>query len=186
MNILQNRRRVWTGEKATDIYEGCVTLEFTVLSDGDVRTLTVNHKNVDDYLDTLIIDGVEYTPTKSYQHTFAAGRHKIGWRFVDSVIYANVIGVVSPIATMADDNALVTIPANITEIQSMAMRGIPAYRPYGGVVCYAKTPPDAVVLSIANWYLEEKRYLYVPAGSVDWYKAAEGWSRYASQIVAIP
>ena len=184
MRLTDRRRGV--GKKAVDIYEGCVTLEFTVLSDGDVRTLTVNHKNVDDYLDTLIVDGVEYTPTRSYQHTFAAGRHKIGWKFNTNVIYTSVINAVSTSTTMANDNALVTIPANITEIQSNALLGRPAYRPYGGVVCYAKTPPVAATTSIGNWYLvQQKSYLYVPAESVDDYKAAEGWSQYASQIVAI-
>lgn len=184
MNLGSMRRR--GVQNQSDIYEGCVTLEFTEEADNNVRPITADHNNVITYLDYIIIDGVVITPTKNYQHTFGIGSHKIGWKFNTTIIYSNVLGVTSPFQSFSSDLSLVTIPSQITEIKSMAMRGSPAYRPMRGVICYAINPPTAVELSIAMWYLvQSRRYLFVPSQSVDAYKAAEGWSQYASQIVAI-
>ena len=169
-----------------DIYEGCVTLEFTETFENKERNLLYDHNDVTLYLAALIIDGVEVPIVRGLTHVFGLGKHKVGWRFNGTIVYANVIAEVCYYTSFSADNSFVTIPEGITEIKSMAMRGIPAYRPLQGVVCHAEVPPVAVVLSVANWYLQQSgAYLYVPAGSVEAYKVAEGWSQYASQIVAI-
>lgn len=183
-----NRRRCAIGGgQQPDLYDGCLTLEFTETVADNVRPITANNNNVTTYIDYIVIDGVLITPTKNYQHTFSAGRHKIGWKFNTTIIYNSVFANTSPSQSFSSDLSLVTIPPQITEIQSMAMYGRPAYRPMQGVICHAATPPTAVDISISNWYLvQSDRYLSVPSQSVDAYKAAEGWSQYASQIIAIP
>lgn len=49
--------------------------------------------------------------------------------------------------------------------------------------CYATTPPD---VSNSNLGAATISHIYVPSASVDTYKAAAGWSAYASIIEAIP
>lgn len=186
MSVLSLRRRA-VGKKAANIYEGCVTLEFTETFEDKERQLLYDHNNVTLYLAALIIDGVEVPIVRGLTHVFDIGRHKVGWRFNGTTIFNNVMGQVCDSTSFPADNSFVTIPEGITEIHGMAMRGKPAYRPLQGVVCHAEVPPVAVDLSIALWYLQASgAYLYVPVESVDAYKAADGWSQYASQIVAIP
>lgn len=50
------------------------------------------------------------------------------------------------------------------------------------ITCYAATPPNADPLTFTGY----KGKVEVPAGSVDAYKAASGWSTVAEQIEAIP
>ena len=186
MNLGMMRRR-YSGDNQPDIYEGCVTLEFIETTDNNERVITANHNNVITYLEKLIIDGEEYTPTKNYKHTFSLGKHKVGWKFKSSIIYANVMAATSSPASSANDKSLVTIPSHITQIVNYAMRGVPAYAPKTGVTCYATTPPTASTNSIGLWYMSSSKgnYVRVPAESVDAYKAAKGWSDYASRIIAI-
>lgn len=180
-------KRRCSGKNQPDIYEGCVTLEFIETTDNNEREITANHNNVIAYLEKLIIDGEEFTPMKNYKHTFSLGKHKVGWRFATSIIQANVMGITSPSTSSANDKSLVTIPSHITQIVAYAMRGIPAYSPITGVTCYATTPPSASTTSVGLWYISSSRgnYVRVPAESVDAYKAAGGWSQYASRIIAI-
>lgn len=186
MNLGLMKRR-YSGEEKPDIYEGCVTLEFIETTDNNERGITANSNNVIAYLEKLIIDGEEYTPTKNYKHTFSLGKHKVGWKFKSSIIYASVMTDTSSFTSQAKDKSLVTIPSHITQIVDFAMRGIPAYSPRTGVTCYATTPPSASTTSIGLWYISFQRgnYVRVPAESVNAYKAAEGWSQYASRIIAI-
>lgn len=188
MSVLSLRRR-GVGGKQPDIYEGCITIEFTETVDNNVRALTKNNNNVINSIEKLIVDGVEQPIQKNYQYTFTAGLHKVGWQIKDGNVLQNSIGTVSPNTSYIDDNALVTIPTNIVSIGVYGMREAPAYFPRRGVICYAVTPPDAADNSaVGSWFFPSDRdkFLYVPAESVEAYKEATGWSQYADKIVAIP
>lgn len=72
----------------------------------------------------------------------------------------------------------VTIPANVTYISSYAFANCPNLT---SITVKATTPPklgtDAIPTTIQT--------IYVPKSSVDAYKFASGWSKYASKIQAI-
>lgn len=71
----------------------------------------------------------------------------------------------------------ITIPASVTELKYMCL--------------YLTRPLDVTVLSISppslgNYAFNSSTRIFVPAESVDTYKAASGWSTYSSKIQAIP
>lgn len=72
----------------------------------------------------------------------------------------------------------VTIPSGVTTIGNMAFEGCGALT---SVTCLATTPPEMGQYVFGNL----KCPIYVPAESVDVYKAANGWSNYAGRIQAI-
>ena len=81
----------------------------------------------------------------------------------------------------------ITIPSSVTQI------GVPTgiiYTVFSGcsqlasVTVEATTPPFLSREAFKN--TSSNLVIYVPAGSVDTYKAASGWSNYASKIQAIP
>ena len=86
-----------------------------------------------------------------------------------------------------------TIPNSVTNIDDEAFYGATSLR---SVVINATTPPSIGEGVFAYWYVDEITYeeeyrpldvtIYVPSGSVNAYKAASGWSDYASKIQAIP
>ena len=53
------------------------------------------------------------------------------------------------------------------------------------MTCRATTPPTIAAQSLSGWCTGEGKNIYVPAASVDTYKAASVWSNYASYISAI-
>lgn len=69
----------------------------------------------------------------------------------------------------------ITLPINVTNIGNSALYGIPS------ITSLNPIPP-----TIGQYNLNNTNYIYVPAASVDAYKAASGWSDYASRIQAIP
>ena len=75
----------------------------------------------------------------------------------------------------------VIIPSSITSIANYAFNGC---RVLASVIVEATTPPTLGINVFSN--TSNNLVIYVPAGSVDTYKAASGWSTYASQIQAIP
>jgi hypothetical protein len=74
----------------------------------------------------------------------------------------------------------IVIPSNVTSI------GYGAFERCSGltsVTVEATTPP-----TLGTWAFDdnaERRKIYVPSASVDAYKAAEGWSTYAEDILPI-
>ena len=75
----------------------------------------------------------------------------------------------------------ITIPSDVTTIGSSAFSGCSNL---SSVTCLATTPPT---LSNSNAFSNTNNCpIYVPAASVETYKAASGWSTYASRIQAIP
>ena len=74
----------------------------------------------------------------------------------------------------------ITIGTSITNIGDKAFK----YCSFNSITIKAITPP---VLSSADVFSMAYDYtIYVPSGSVNTYKAASGWSAYASKIQAIP
>ena len=67
----------------------------------------------------------------------------------------------------------ITIPASVTNIDSMAFFSV------NNVYCMPTTPPT---LAMPVFMGGEGSKIYVPASSVDAYKAADGWSDYAGII----
>ena len=72
----------------------------------------------------------------------------------------------------------VTIPDSITKIGERAFLSCKSLKT---VYCKATTPPTGGMLRFDDNATERK--IYVPAGSVNAYKSAYGWSQYASSIV---
>lgn len=77
--------------------------------------------------------------------------------------------------------ASVTIPSSVTSIQDYAFYQCTSLT---SVTVEATTPPT--LGSYAFDGTHANLVIYVPAGSVETYKSASGWSTYASMIQAIP
>lgn len=77
----------------------------------------------------------------------------------------------------------ITIPSSVTIIDSNAF-GFQNDSVFVNLTVLASTPPSADASSISG--LSPNFAIYVPAASVDAYKAASGWSTYADKIQAIP
>ena len=75
----------------------------------------------------------------------------------------------------------VVIPSNVTKIDTQAFFWC---ENLSSVTVEATTPPTTDRTSFQ--YTASNLVIYVPSESVDAYKAAEGWSDYASKIQAIP
>ena len=74
----------------------------------------------------------------------------------------------------------VTIPSGVTEIDTGSFEVCTGLT---GITIEAITPPEADMFTFRN---TNNCPIYVPAESVDAYKAATNWSSYASRIQAIP
>ena len=75
----------------------------------------------------------------------------------------------------------VTIPSSVTSIGAYAFNFCNRLE---SVTVEATAPPTLGYYALN--YTSENLVIYVPAGSVETYKAASGWSTYASRIQAIP
>jgi hypothetical protein len=75
----------------------------------------------------------------------------------------------------------VELPATLTGIDFAAFQGCTSLV---SVVVHAETPPNMLSGGIDNWFGDVSRdfVIYVPEESVEEYKKAEGWSRYAEKI----
>lgn len=142
------------------------------------------------------VDGVEVTPSDYY--TFStAGEHIVEYKLADGVISGNSfiymidisnVEIGSGVTSIADWGAFyamsftsVTIPSGVTYIGTTAFYDNSTLT---SVTVEATTPPtlgEAVFENTSNALI-----IYVPSGSVNAYKAASGWSDYASRIQAIP
>ena len=88
---------------------------------------------------------------------------------------------ISSRAFMYDDNLTsVVIPDSVTNIDYQAFMNCNVLT---SVTIEATTPPT---LGTNVFYDTNDCPIYVPSGSVDAYKAAEGWSDWASRIQAMP
>lgn len=74
----------------------------------------------------------------------------------------------------------ITLPSTLTSIGSGCFNNCPQLT---SITCLATTPPTLGSYALTN---SNNVQIYVPASAVDTYKAASGWSSYASRIQAIP
>ena len=76
----------------------------------------------------------------------------------------------------------ITLPESVTLIENQAFYGC---RNLSSVYCKATTPPTMDISGNTNVFYNNAsgRKIYVPAGSVNAYMAAAGWSSYAKYIV---
>ena len=79
----------------------------------------------------------------------------------------------------------VTIPESVQEIEAWAFMGCTSLEK---VICKPTTPPAAIFTDGLWQAFDEnapERKIYVPAASLDTYKAANGWKDYADSIFAL-
>ncbi len=81
-------------------------------------------------------------------------------------------------------NALreLALPRSLTSMAQSGFIYAAQTKPYLHIYVYQTTPPSMSVDPFNYNYIT----IYVPAESVDTYKAASGWSRYASKIQPMP
>ncbi len=75
----------------------------------------------------------------------------------------------------------IEIPSSVTSIGGLAFRSCNLT----SLIVKAVIPPNATDNLLVNSYNPKRTTIYVPAGSVDAYKTANGWSAYADKIQAI-
>lgn len=94
---------------------------------------------------------------------------------------SNLIQIKNQALAYMSNLETITIPASVTTIGVSVCREDSSLL---SVVVLATTPPS---LPSPHYFLlsSNKAKIYVPAGSVDTYKSAAGWSDYASRIFAI-
>ena len=142
------------------------------------------------------IDGYKTSPSETYP--FSLGEHIIkytlkdkttigSWAFTSCkfitlvTIPSNIISIGSYVFNECTSLLSITIPNSVTSIDSNAFGGCTSLT---SITIEATTPPTLGNDVFANNASERK--FYVPAESVDTYKAASGWSTYAADIEAIP
>lgn len=103
-----------------------------------------------------------------------------GCKSITSVTIPNSVTSISANAFSGSSLTSVTIPSGVT---SMGDRCFGNCRSMTSVTVEATTPPTGT-----NFFYNSNviKKIYVPAESVETYKAASGWSDYASLIQAIP
>lgn len=179
-----SRRRMMMGKASSgENYDEWLWCSFTLAESMSGCQITGSESM--DAFDRVIVDGVELTMANSITQTLDAGSHKIMWHPIRGSLYqGNVPNVLSPDYTKGS-NKIVNIPASITSIADFAMRGYPLYTLYKAI-CRATTPPTCPS-SAANalWMNTASFRLYVPDDSINAYKAATGWSQYASRTVGL-
>ena len=80
----------------------------------------------------------------------------------------------------------ITVPASVAIIGGRAFRPHPSSSYSYSVFFLASEPPTLGDDCFGNDTENENLYIYVPSGSVNAYKIADGWSDYANRIQAIP
>lgn len=103
----------------------------------------------------------------------------------DSLASITISSSVTSISSYAFDYCIsltsIIIPSNVTSIGTSALRNCSLLT---SVTVEAATPPTLGTTVFQGTHAN--LVIYVPAGSVDTYKAASGWSDYALRIQAIP
>lgn len=152
-------------------------------------------------LDEIEIDGVKQETIEQYP-TLSQGNHVIKYKLKNNTILPENM------FSNCSDLISVTLPSTITQIYNMAfsscekLTSININNNLGGNITYfgydsfyyckllasiiieSITPPSIGSDELFNSSYVPK--IYVPAESVDAYKAASGWSDYADNIQAIP
>lgn len=125
---------------------------------------------------TMIVDGVEETPISTWRFE-TAGEHIVQYEFEDNIIPQDFITSVGEYVPTAKEAIIGT---DITEIGPDAF-----FNDYlTSVTCLSTTPPYIQSNNVFGDSTIDYP-IYVPAESVDTYKAATIWSNLTTRIYAI-
>lgn len=126
-----------------------------------------------------------YAGTSGYSHTL----HTIVLPSIKTIGEC-AFSHISPAGGSANNCCSFVIGPNCTSIGDRILNdlwGNLDSRTYFDIYCYATTPPTLLGPFNYAWLIWWDPYhIYVPAGSVEAYKAAPNWSSYASLITAMP
>lgn len=132
----------------------------------------------------VYVDGIVQAISKNKNYDFSVGEHEVKWILNTTIVKQNDI----PEMKTSNNSGIFTkaellLPSTLTEIEKFALRSSPAYIPTTAY-SYAKVPPIVGTAGIGLWYLNasQGRFLYVPKGSGDAYKAASGWSSFKGAV----
>lgn len=179
INIPSGITAIWD-----DAFNGCYNVSSITVDESNTRFDSRNNCNaiIRKYDNTLVV-GCRYS-------TFPSSVTKIGRSAFYNVIRhaGSSINIPSNI-TLIDRNAFdsctglkeVTIGDGIQEIEYAAFRNCSNLLNF---TCLATNPPTFNSYAFNGTHKSMK--IYVPSESVEAYKAASGWSDYASKIQAIP
>ena len=147
----------------------------------DVTKITINDE-IGDYIfaDCPKLESINITADTPW--TFMPYRGFMRCYALKSIVIPNTVTNIMGMA-LCDCTSLttITIPAGVTTIGMQAFDGCTSLT---SITCLPTTPPT---LNNTNQFNATNNCpIYVPAESVAAYKAASGWSTYASRIQAIP
>ena len=151
-----------------------------------------------DGIDEIEIDGVVQPTTKNTYLFGTTGEHTVKYTLSNPTTIVNygfegcsdMVNITIPnTVTTIGDSALagckglteILIPSSVTSISSMAFSYCSGL---ASVTIEATIPPTLIGYSIFTDNASGRKF-YVPAESVNTYKAASGWSDYAADIEAI-
>ena len=105
-----------------------------------------------------------------------------GFRYCENLTSITIGNNVEIIGNSAFDGChsltTITLPASTKEIRNNAFGDCPSLASF---YCKAIIPPTIETAAYSNF--GKTRTIYVPRSSVNAYKAANGWNKYADQIV---
>ena len=156
-----------------------LTAKLTTESNLETKCLTVNGENFSE----ILIDNVPYSGNSFSNVNFEfaeAGEHIIKFALLDNTKIDSNSFTQAPYNTNIKAKfSEVIIPDSVTTMGSNVFFQMPTT-----LIIRAETPPP-LSGQLVSGYSSLSR-IYVPAASVNTYKAASGWSTYASIIEPIP
>ena len=168
MATLLNRRRYMGGEDAPK-EDKRVIATFNVIDDTSTTRVLYSTANIT----SVEIDGVSQEVTTHYQLSLGYHDVKIG--------ISNPSSVPDALFSACGRLATCVLSSVVTSIGSSAFQNCKVLE---SVTVNATNPPT--LGSSIFRYVTSAYKIYVPSESVDTYKAASGWSSFASRIQAIP
>ena len=145
-----------------------------------------------------------YDITRIFQYTF------FNCTQLETIILPETVKTIHSSAFQGCTNLIdITIPQSVTYIQANAFDGCTSLQEITlpeslenlstkaffncsslkRIYCTASTPPGLGSYEHTNWYLYEEnaegRKIIVPSESVELYKTADGWSKYADDIIGV-
>ena len=161
------RRRYMGGNK--EVVDTRIIATFIVTNDSATTKILYSTSGIT----SVEIDGAVQTVATNYQ--LSVGSHEVKIGLSNNTVTPQYM--FNGCTTLHD----VVLPSTIQTLGSGTFQNLSAFY---DITCYAVTPPvfDGSIFR----YTTIRGDIYVPAESVDTYKAASGWSTYARKIQAIP
>ena len=140
-------------------------------------TMIMGGNSAIQYFKNIYIDGVKQERVQRF-YVVLSELFEVEYEYTDTATALNdVLGLEGCYSMVS-----LTIPNSITNIGDYALTDLPNL---SSLTIQSTTPPTLGNNAFNNSTLQSLT-IYVPAASVDTYKAASGWSTYASRIQAIP